>query len=164
MTELLTAAAVALGEAKASGGDRVRVARIGDEERIVGGSFDVLQGLVIAVDTKDRYTKRHSEDVARYAVFLAERLGPGRRAARTIHLAGLLHDVGKIGIPDVDPAQALEAHGRRVRHRSSSTWRWATRSCATCRTSRSSAPAFATTTSAGMARDTSRVWRGRRSR
>ena len=30
-------------------------------------SFDVLQGLVIAVDTKDRYTKRHSEDVARYA-------------------------------------------------------------------------------------------------
>ena len=30
--------------------------------------FDVLQGLVIAVDTKDRYTKRHSEDVARYAV------------------------------------------------------------------------------------------------
>ena len=30
------------------------------------GSFDVLHGLVIAVDTKDRYTKRHSEDVARY--------------------------------------------------------------------------------------------------
>ena len=54
----------------------VRVA--GAEDRPSGRrrpSFDVLQGLVFAVDTKDRYTKRHSEDVARYAVFLAERLG-----------------------------------------------------------------------------------------
>jgi putative nucleotidyltransferase with HDIG domain len=65
------------------------------------GGFDVLQGLVIAVDTKDRYTKRHSEDVARYAVFLAERLGLDEEMCRTIHLAGLLHDIGKIGIPDV---------------------------------------------------------------
>jgi len=67
----------------------------------MSGSFDVLQGLVIAVDTKDRYTKRHSEDVARYAVFLAERVGVDEETRRTIHLAGLLHDVGKIGIPDV---------------------------------------------------------------
>jgi putative nucleotidyltransferase with HDIG domain len=65
------------------------------------GGFDVLQGLVIAVDTKDRYTKRHSEDVARYAVFLAERLGLDQEMCETIHLAGLLHDIGKIGIPDV---------------------------------------------------------------
>lgn len=101
VTELLTEAAVAVGEAKASGGDAVRVARIRDEGQVVGGSFDVLQGLVIAVDTKDRYTKRHSEDVARYAVFLAERLELDDELRRTIHLAGLLHDVGKIGIPDV---------------------------------------------------------------
>ena len=101
VTELLTTAAVALGEAKASGGDRVRTASVGDEERVVSGSFDVLQGLVIAVDTKDRYTKRHSEDVARYAVFLAERLGLDEETRRTLHLAGLLHDIGKIGIPDV---------------------------------------------------------------
>jgi HD-GYP domain-containing protein (c-di-GMP phosphodiesterase class II) len=101
VTELLSAAAVAVAEAKASGGDTVRVAQVGEEQRVVSGSFDVLQGLVIAVDTKDRYTKRHSEDVARYAVFLAERLGLDEEARRTIHLAGLLHDVGKIGIPDV---------------------------------------------------------------
>jgi putative two-component system response regulator len=78
----------------------VRVAPTGEEERASSGSFDVLQGLVIAVDTKDRYTKRHSEDVARYAVFLAERLGLDEETRRTLHLAGLLHDVGKIGIPD----------------------------------------------------------------
>src|SRR5688500_4477707 len=101
VTDLLSTAAVALSEAKASGGDGVRVAQTGEEERVVTGSFDVLQGLVIAVDTKDRYTKRHSEDVARYAVFLAQRLGLDPEMLRTIHLAGLLHDIGKIGIPDV---------------------------------------------------------------
>ena len=99
VTELLSVAAVAVGEAKASGGDTVRVARVGEEDRRLG-SFDILQGLVIAVDTKDRYTKRHSEDVARYAVFLARRLGLDEDLQRTIHLAGLLHDIGKIGIPD----------------------------------------------------------------
>ena len=101
VTDLLSAAAVALSEAKASGGDSVRVAQVGEEERVVAGSFDVLQGLVIAVDTKDRYTKRHSEDVARYAVFLARRMGLDDEMLRTIQLAGLLHDIGKIGIPDV---------------------------------------------------------------
>jgi diguanylate cyclase (GGDEF)-like protein len=104
VTQLLTEAAVAVGEAKASGGDQVCIARTEEEQQdavVGGGSFDVLQGLVIAVDTKDRYTKRHSEDVARYAVFLAARLGLDEDLRRTIHLAGLLHDVGKIGIPDV---------------------------------------------------------------
>jgi diguanylate cyclase (GGDEF)-like protein/putative nucleotidyltransferase with HDIG domain len=100
VTELLTAGAVALREAKSSGGDSVRVARVGEETREASGSFDVLQGLVIAVDTKDRYTKRHSEDVARYAVFLARRMGIDPEQLGTIHLAGLLHDIGKIGIPD----------------------------------------------------------------
>jgi diguanylate cyclase (GGDEF)-like protein len=101
VTELLTALTVAVGEAKASGGDAVCVARLGDErQKEVSGSFDVLQGLVIAVDSKDRYTKRHSEDVARYAVFLAGQLGLDDDLRRTIHLSGLLHDVGKIGIPD----------------------------------------------------------------
>jgi diguanylate cyclase (GGDEF)-like protein/putative nucleotidyltransferase with HDIG domain len=100
VTDLLSAAAVAVAEAKASGGDTVRIARVGEETATTSGSLDVLQGLVIAVDTKDRYTKRHSEDVARYAVFLAERLGVDEEVQRTIRLAGLLHDVGKIGIPD----------------------------------------------------------------
>ncbi len=101
VTELLSAVAVAVGEAKASGGDAVVVAPLGEErQKAVSGSFDVLQGLVIAVDSKDRYTKRHSEDVARYAVFLAGQLGLDPDLRRTIHLSGLLHDVGKIGIPD----------------------------------------------------------------
>jgi diguanylate cyclase (GGDEF)-like protein len=99
VTELLSEATVALQEAKASGGDAVRTVAA-RRARSVAGSFDVLQGLVIAVDTKDRYTKRHSEDVARYAVFLAKRLGLDEETLATVRVSGLLHDVGKIGIPD----------------------------------------------------------------
>ncbi len=95
-------AARALTEAKASGGNAIRVADITSDDLAVAqrSSFEVLTGLVAAVDTKDRYTKQHSEDVARYAVFLADLLGLAPEERRSIELAGLLHDVGKIGIPD----------------------------------------------------------------
>ena len=63
-------------------------------------TFDVFQGLILAVDAKDRYTKRHSEDVARYAMFLARLAASPPTSSATIRVAGLLHDVGKIGIPD----------------------------------------------------------------
>ena len=99
VTPLLAEASVALGEAQASGGDRVIVGRIDDDRGLQAGSFDVLHGLVLAVDTKDRYTKRHSEDVARYGAYLAERLGHAD-LVEPVRIAGLLHDVGKIGIPD----------------------------------------------------------------
>ena len=99
VTPLLAEASVALAEARASGGDVAVVARVGEEKLGHDGSFDVLQGLVLAVDTKDRYTKRHSEDVARYAVFLGRRMGLDD-LLEPIRIAGLLHDVGKIGIPD----------------------------------------------------------------
>ncbi len=101
-TGLLAVAAGVLEEAKASGGDTVRHAadRSDDDDAATSSSFDVLQGLVIAVDTKDRYTKRHSEDVARYATFIGERIGLPADEIRTLGVAGLLHDIGKIGIPD----------------------------------------------------------------
>ena len=100
VTELLSTVAVVLTEAKASGGDATRVAGRTPAETDQGRSFGVLQGLVFAVDTKDRYTKRHSEDVARYAVFLARALGFEETELQAVRTAGLLHDVGKIGIPD----------------------------------------------------------------
>lgn len=100
-TSLLSTATMVLEEAKASGGDTVRVASGASvEEMSTASTFNVLEGLILAVDTKDRYTKRHSEDVARYAMFLASRLGLDADEVRVIQTAGLLHDVGKIGIPD----------------------------------------------------------------
>ena len=110
VTTLLAAAAHVLDEAKASGGDTVRVADAdeSDDTRATAAGFDVLQGLVTAIDTKDRYTKRHSEDVSRYAVYLAGRVGLEAGLVEAIRVAGLLHDVGKIGIPD----QVLRKPGR----------------------------------------------------
>jgi diguanylate cyclase (GGDEF)-like protein/putative nucleotidyltransferase with HDIG domain len=100
-TDLLSAATVALGEAKAGGGGGIRTAGEWDDEAKSGrGHFDVFRGLVFAVDTKDRYTKRHSEDVATYAAFLARQLGLDEAMIDTIRTAGLLHDLGKIGVPD----------------------------------------------------------------
>ncbi len=75
VTTLLSSASRTLDEAKASGGDSVRVAEAGAVPLAEAVRFDVLEGLIIAVDTKDHYTRRHSEDVARYAGFLAAQLG-----------------------------------------------------------------------------------------
>jgi diguanylate cyclase (GGDEF)-like protein/putative nucleotidyltransferase with HDIG domain len=99
-TELLSVATRVLGEARASGGDAVRVAGQGPAKGRDAQAFSVLQSLVFAIDTKDRYTKRHSEDVSRYAVFLARRLGLDGALIEAIRVAGLLHDIGKIGIPE----------------------------------------------------------------
>jgi diguanylate cyclase (GGDEF)-like protein len=100
VTALLSVGAMTVAEAKASGGDSIRVANAVGAKPGFTKTFNVLQGLVIAVDTKDHYTKRHSEDVARYADFIADQLGVEPELRRAIHLSGLLHDVGKIGIPD----------------------------------------------------------------
>jgi len=111
-TALLAAAVGVLEEAKASGGDTVRRAGEGQDESAPAVSFDVLQGLVTAIDTKDRYTKRHSEDVARYATFIGRRLELRTDDLRTIEVAGRLHDIGKIGIPDAilrKPGRLTEA-------------------------------------------------------
>ncbi len=111
VTGLLSAATVTLQEAKTSGGDAVRLAGPDLVAPVEARTFDVYQGLILAVDGRDRYTKRHSEDVARYAAFLAERLGLDAELVSTIRVGGLLHDVGKIGVPDAmlrKPARLTE--------------------------------------------------------
>jgi diguanylate cyclase (GGDEF)-like protein len=100
VTTLLSTLAVTLEEAKSSGGDSIRVAEAGGPLSGYAKSFNILEGLVIAVDTKDHYTRRHSEDVASYADFLAGRQNLDAGTCRAIKRAGVLHDVGKIGIPD----------------------------------------------------------------
>ena len=61
---------------------------------------EVLTGLVAAVEAKDPYTKGHSEKVARLAAQIGERLGLPPERLRVLYQAGLLHDIGKIGIAD----------------------------------------------------------------
>jgi putative nucleotidyltransferase with HDIG domain len=62
--------------------------------------FGIIRALTAAIDAKDPYTSGHSERVARIAVRLAEELGMPAPKRSDLYLAGLLHDVGKIGVGD----------------------------------------------------------------
>ena len=59
-----------------------------------------VRALAQAVDAKDSYTAGHSTRVTDYSVIIADELGLGPDDLRRVRLAGLLHDVGKIGIRD----------------------------------------------------------------
>lgn len=61
---------------------------------------DVIRALVNAVEARDPYTCGHSERVASFARFLASKIGFTPTDCERIYLTGLLHDVGKIAIPD----------------------------------------------------------------
>jgi putative nucleotidyltransferase with HDIG domain len=60
----------------------------------------VIHTLVATIEAKDPYTKGHSQRVTAYALVLARELGLDREQRQAVELAGLLHDVGKIGIPE----------------------------------------------------------------
>jgi len=60
----------------------------------------VVSSLASAIDAKDTYTNGHSDRVASYAWEIARRAGYEGKKLEDIYMMGLLHDVGKIGIPD----------------------------------------------------------------
>jgi diguanylate cyclase (GGDEF)-like protein len=62
--------------------------------------FTILDSLVAAVDNKDRYTRRHSEDVLSYCIQIAQAVGMDDAVQHVLAQTALLHDVGKIGVPD----------------------------------------------------------------
>ena len=63
-------------------------------------ALQAVASQITALDLKDDYTARHSAAVAQWASDIAETMGLGERERNLTHLASLLHDVGKIGIPD----------------------------------------------------------------
>lgn len=62
--------------------------------------FGIIQALTAAIDAKDPYTSGHSERVARIAVRIAQELDLPSSRCYDLYVAGLLHDVGKIGVDD----------------------------------------------------------------
>jgi putative nucleotidyltransferase with HDIG domain len=113
---MLAAAARAVGA-----GDLARRSGVdgGDEIGVLGRTFDAMasnlqlrqhqlaeaylntvRALAAAVDAKDPYTHGHSQRVASYAVQVARQLGLDEGMMPQIEMGGLLHDVGKIGVPD----------------------------------------------------------------
>ncbi|WP_022669664.1 HD domain-containing phosphohydrolase [Hippea alviniae] len=61
----------------------------------------LIEAFVSATEAKDVYTKGHSEHVAVYSKIIAKKLGLDIHQQEMIYNAGLLHDIGKIGIPDM---------------------------------------------------------------
>ena len=67
--------------------------------RLEASGLSFATALVAALDARDRYTAGHSACVAVYAKDIAARLGLSEEEQHTAHLAGLVHDIGKVGLP-----------------------------------------------------------------
>jgi len=63
--------------------------------------LDVIKALTAAIDAKDPTTEGHSQRVARFSTEIGRELGWSTEDLYRLHIGSLLHDVGKIGIPDV---------------------------------------------------------------
>ena len=109
-SELVEVADTALYYAKRTGGNRIYLSsKILPKPPDDGGmpgidtrrdSLSAVYALVSAVEAKDSYTYGHSKKVNTYAVALAEAIGLSPDEVFKVSTAALLHDIGKIGIPD----------------------------------------------------------------
>lgn len=59
-----------------------------------------ISSLVLALESKDVYSRNHSARVAKYASMIAEDMGKNKEFISNTNVAGLFHDLGKIGVPD----------------------------------------------------------------
>ncbi len=106
--DLIGAADRASYAAKRAGKDRVRQAEAGAlphdpvalAARLDDANLATVETIAATVDAKDAYTRGHSGRVATYAAAIADALGLPEADVARIRQAGLLHDVGKIGVPD----------------------------------------------------------------
>jgi putative nucleotidyltransferase with HDIG domain len=64
------------------------------------GYLDTIRSLAAAVDAKDPYTRGHAERVAALSVEIGRELGLAADTLQALEYGGILHDIGKIGIPD----------------------------------------------------------------
>jgi putative nucleotidyltransferase with HDIG domain len=88
--------------------DNIEIEKVKKLQRKVAGLSEKSEqifiqsiwSLVRTLEAKDTYTKKHSENVTMYAVGIAEALNMSSRQIETIQRAAMLHDIGKIGIPD----------------------------------------------------------------
>lgn len=79
---------------------------------------DVVRALTSAIDAKDPYTCGHSDRVARISVQLGRELGQADETLHRLYMAGLLHDIGKIGIDDAvlrKPGRLTEAEYEHIK-------------------------------------------------
>ena len=105
--ELLNRADLAMYTAKNQGKNqtviytpRVPAANVGEIRNSIPNYTATIYALAAAIDTKDHYTFGHSQRVAEYVTILAGELGLDNAHIEILREAALLHDIGKIGIPE----------------------------------------------------------------
>ena len=103
--QLLGQAQSALDLARAEGGGRVKIDEADDSEESdgdgpPGATAEVVTALAQALEERDSYTGEHSESVVDLTGRVAETLALDGHEIKTIRSAALLHDIGKVGIPD----------------------------------------------------------------
>ena len=69
-------------------------------EKLEKAYLDSIETLRHTIEAKDIYTRGHSDRVAEISVLIGKRLGLSDEDIRTLHVGGLFHDIGKIGVPD----------------------------------------------------------------
>jgi putative nucleotidyltransferase with HDIG domain len=84
--------------------------------RLESANLSFATSLVATLDARDQYTAGHSAAVAIYARDIAQRLGLSDAEVQLAHLCGLVHDIGKIGLPSglLEKAGALTLEERRL--------------------------------------------------
>ncbi len=142
-SEVMRRADIALYEAKSAGrdcvrvwnpdmvkhgsGDDVEIEKIKKLQRRIAGLSEQAEsmfiqsiwGLVQALEAKDPFSAKHSEHVMRYAIGIAETMGLGPEQMEIIRRAAMIHDIGKIGVPDAilsKPAVLTPAERRTIEH------------------------------------------------
>ena len=83
--------------------------------RLERASLSFASALVATLDARDRYTAGHSAAVAVYSRDIAERMGLSDEEQQLVHVCGLVHDIGKVGLPPglLEKAGALTLEERR---------------------------------------------------
>ena len=79
---------------------KINIALIKTQVQLEHAQIDTITTLVLTEEAKDPYMRGHSKRVTRCAVEIAKELGLPEEEQRTIERAGILHDIGKIGISD----------------------------------------------------------------
>ncbi len=98
---LFSLADAALYRAKLAGGGQFASLTTNPEKvaKETTAPFDMIMRLLMAVDSKDNYTLKHSQEVVRRACTLAREIQLSKEEISALEIAGKLHDIGKIGIP-----------------------------------------------------------------
>lgn len=85
-------------------------------QKLENANLSFASALVATLDARDRYTAGHSAAVAIYSRDIAERMGLSQEDQQTAHLAGLVHDIGKVGLPPglLEKEGSLSLEERRI--------------------------------------------------